>query len=253
MPLARLTFVGTGEAFDPDLPNTSLLYEGSARILLDCGYAVPHALWRMTSDPEALDAIYLTHGHADHCFGLPALVVWMRVAGRRRPLRLLGGPGASALVPRLLELGYPGTLTRPKGFPLIIEEVVPGQAYALEGLTLRTAPSAHSVPNHAVRIDDQHASVAYSGDGAPTAATTALFRGVGHLVHECVGPAPAVAGHACLEDVRRCAVEAAVTQVHLVHLSRQRANRARVQELLAAHHGVPRFDLPLPAVAIDVS
>ncbi len=251
--MARLIFVGTGEAFDPDLPNTSLLYEGSARLLLDCGYAVPHALWRTTRDPEALDAVFLSHGHADHCFGLPALLVWMRVAGRRRPLRLLGGPGASALLPRVLELGYPGALDPARGFPLRIDELYPGVPYPIEGLTLRAAPSAHSVANHAVRIDERGASVAYSGDGAPTAATTELFRGVHHLVHECYGAAPAAPGHAAFEDVLRCAVEAEVSELHLVHVSRQDADRARVRELVTRHHGLPRIHVPRPGDALDVT
>jgi len=251
--LARLTFVGTGEAFDPDLPNTSLLYEGRARILLDCGYAVPHALWRTTRDPEALDAVYLSHGHADHCFGLPALLVWMRVAGRRGPLRLLGGPGASAWLPRVLELGYPGALDPSRSFPLIVDELGPDVPYPIDGLTLRAAPSAHSVPNHAVRIDEPGTSVAYSGDGAPTAATTELFRGVHHLVHECYGPAPAAPGHASFEEVISCAVEAAVREVHLVHVSRQDADRTRVRELVTSHRGPPRVHLPRPGDALDVT
>ena len=43
----RVTFVGTGEALDPDLPNTSLLVQGERTLLLDCGYAV---------HPNAVDA-----------------------------------------------------------------------------------------------------------------------------------------------------------------------------------------------------
>jgi hypothetical protein len=39
--MSELVFVGTGEALDPALPNTSLLYRGPRALLLDCGYAVP--------------------------------------------------------------------------------------------------------------------------------------------------------------------------------------------------------------------
>jgi ribonuclease BN (tRNA processing enzyme) len=42
--MSELTFIGTGEATDPDLPNTSLLYRGARTVLLDCGTSVPPAL-----------------------------------------------------------------------------------------------------------------------------------------------------------------------------------------------------------------
>jgi ribonuclease Z len=250
--MTRLTFVGTGEAFDPERPNTSLLVEGAAHLLLDCGYAVPHAFWRWTQDPSRLDAIFLSHAHADHCFGLPALVVWMRLAGRARPLRLLGGPGARAWIPRVLETGYEGAYVPPKCFPIEIDEVSPGTSYSVSGFTLRTALSAHSVPNYALRIDTAGASVAYSGDGAPTADTEALFAGADHLVHECFGVAPAVKGHACLEDVTRCASAAEVRSLHLVHLSREPEIRARVLADVARGARTPAVAVPDTGTSIEL-
>ncbi|MBN2195985.1 MAG: ribonuclease Z [Polyangiaceae bacterium] len=250
--MPRLTFVGTGEAFDPERPNTSLLYEGSLRLLLDCGYGVPHALWRTTEDPEALDAVYLTHEHADHAFGLPPLVVWMRVSGRRRPLHLLGGPGSRASIPRLLELGYEGAYDPGKCFPLVVEELSPNRPCALGGVTLTVAASAHSVPNHAIRIDDRGIGVAYSGDGAPTEATAALYRDVRCLVHECYGPSPAVTGHACFEDVLRCAIDANAEALHLVHIARDPEQRDRVIRLAASHAGPPWPQVPCPSDVIQL-
>ncbi|NUN15843.1 MAG: ribonuclease Z, partial [Myxococcales bacterium] len=116
--MAKLTFIGTGEAFDPELPNTSVLYTGSKNILVDCGFSVPHAFWRITHDPNLLDAIYITHIHADHTFGLPALLLWMRIAGRTRPLRIFGGSGVGTWLSRLLALAYPGAYEPNKCFPI---------------------------------------------------------------------------------------------------------------------------------------
>lgn len=251
-PLARLTFVGTGEAFDAERPNTSLLYEGSATLLLDCGFAVPQPLWRLPLSPEQLDAVFVTHCHADHCFGLPALVGWMRLAGRHRPLHLFGGPGAADFIPRVLELGYRGAGAAGRGFPLHVEEIVPGRRRALAGLTLTTAASMHSRPNHAIRVDDNGRSFAYSGDGSPTPDTRTLYRGVHQLIHECLSPAPAVAGHACFEEVAQLAETAAVSSLYLVHVAREPAIRARVRALATRHRGTTRIELPSAGLTVSL-
>ena len=48
----KIQFVGVGEAFDETLPNNSQLLEWeNTRLLIDCGYAVPHSLWKLIRNP----------------------------------------------------------------------------------------------------------------------------------------------------------------------------------------------------------
>jgi ribonuclease BN (tRNA processing enzyme) len=169
MPWARITFVGTGEAFDPDLPNTSVLYRGDRNLLVDCGYGVPHAFWKITLDAPLLDAIYVTHLHADHSFGLPALLLWMREAGRKRPLSVFGGPGVERWLERLLDLGYPGSYPKDRCYPIEPVEIAPGISHPFGALILRNAESAHIVRNLSLRIEEGGKSACVSGDGAPGA------------------------------------------------------------------------------------
>jgi ribonuclease BN (tRNA processing enzyme) len=188
----HVVFVGTGEALDPELPNTSLLIRGPSTILLDCGYSVPHALWRITRDADELDAVWISHGHADHCFGLPALLLWMRLAGRRRPLTVLGGPGSRSRLEQVLELGYPGSYAPHKCYPIEFVELRGGEIARFGACELRVAPTLHSLANMALRIDFRHESggiglrsLVYSGDGAPTDASRKLCEGASLVVHEC--------------------------------------------------------------------
>ena len=161
----ELVFVGTGEALDPALPNTSLLYRGARTLLLDCGYAVPHAFWRISQDVNLLDGVWISHGHADHCFGLPALLLWMRLGGRTRGLTVFGGPGSRARLEQVLELGYPGSYAASKCYPISFVELEPGVVGGFGPLELRIAASAHSIVNHALRVDAPGVrSVMYSGD-----------------------------------------------------------------------------------------
>jgi len=244
--MAKVRFVGTGEAFDPRLPNTSLLYQGRQTILLDCGYGVPHAWWSFDTDPNTLDGIFLTHRHADHCFGLPALVVWMRVAGRHRGLRLFGGAGSSGWIRDVLELGYAGAYEPGKCFPLEFVEVQPGRPVVVEGVELSTAVSAHGTTNHAVRLEADGRALCYSGDGAPTDSTRALFSGCQVLVHECYTPDPGVQGHADARELLGMARECQVHTLCLVHIERFSSTQAEVAQFVSHYGSDPNVLIPAP-------
>lgn len=218
--MVQVRFLGTGEAFDHRLPNTSLVYEGGRRLLLDCGYSVPHALWATSLDPDWLDGVWLTHFHADHCFGLPAVLYRMKQDGRTRPLVVAGGPGSRAAAERVLEVGYPGILERLR-YGLEWLEVPPGEARRLGPIELRCARSEHPVPNHAIRLEGGDRAVCYSGDGSPTEATRALYRGADLLIHEAYDLEPGLgSGHASVASVLRMAAELGVGEVVMVHLRR---------------------------------
>ena len=140
----RVTFVGTGEALDPDLPNTSLLVQGQRTLLLDCGYAVPHALWSLTRDPDLLDGVYLSHLHADHAFGLPALLLWMRLSGRTRPLQIFGAGTTAAGALKIAERGYPGSFEAGKCYSLEVVALTEGTPHVWGDMQLDVAASDHA-------------------------------------------------------------------------------------------------------------
>jgi ribonuclease BN (tRNA processing enzyme) len=250
--MSELVFVGTGEALDPALPNTSLLYRGPQTLLLDCGYAVPHAFWRISQDVNLLDAVWISHGHADHCFGLPALLLWMRLGGRTRPLTVFGGPGARGRIGLVLELGYPGSYHASKCYPISYVELEPGAVGKFGPLELRIAASAHSIVNHALRIDTPGLrSVMYSGDGAITPGTRELATGVSVLVHECFfAEAGDQRKHGDAEGCMALAREAGVRTLALLHFAAEakQAIRQRVEEL---DDGT--FEVLMPAVGDRIS
>jgi ribonuclease BN (tRNA processing enzyme) len=221
--MVQVRYLGTGEAFDDRLPNTSLVYEGDRRILLDCGYSIPHELWKHSTDPDWLDAIYLTHFHADHCFGLPAVLARLNQDGRTRPLQLFGGPGSSEAAKAVLQLGYPGMLTRLQ-YSLDSVEIAPMTSASCGCVQIRTARSSHSIVNHAVRLEENGVSVCYSGDGAPTAETESLYANATLLVHEAYYAESSSDSHASVKQVMEMAERVGVTTVHVLHLKRSAAH-----------------------------
>ena len=249
--MPELTFVGTGEAFDPSLPNTSLLYRGARTLLLDCGYRIPHAFWSLSEDPNLLDGVYVTHLHADHSFGLPALFLWMREEGRTRPLRVFGGPGVARWLKKLLELAYPGAYAEDRCFPIEPAEVLPDRPVEWDGLELGAARSDHPVHNSSVRITEGALSLCFSGDGAPSEATRDLYRGASVLVHECYAADQPVRGHATVHEVLKLADECEVGTLCLLHIGRRQ--KARVAEIVAAHPGRARVLIPAPGDRLPIA
>jgi ribonuclease BN (tRNA processing enzyme) len=218
--VVSVRYIGTGEAFDHRLPNTSMVFDGGHRILLDCGYSVPHALWSHSTDPNWLDAVYISHFHADHCFGLPALLARMGEDGRQRELLLLGGPGSAEAAARVLETGYPRILEK-LPYPLIRREVDTHNGLTIGPIQIRTARSNHSVPNHSIRLQEGEVSVCYSGDGGPNPETEALFSGASLLIHEAYyDDWHDKQSHASVPQVLALAERAGVQRLHLIHLRR---------------------------------
>ena len=217
----RVTFVGVGEAFDETLANTSLLAESdTGSILLDCGFSAAPSFWALAERPLELDGVYLSHFHADHWFGLPALLVRSLEEGRTRPLTVLGQPGVEAKVRSLMELAYAGTLGKAK-FDLRFTECEPGRAVELAGFRLSFAPCAHSVPCLAVRVERGDASLFYSGDGPPTEETRALATGCSLAVQEAFSLDPVKPAHGTLDASLAFARETGAGMLALVHVNRR--------------------------------
>lgn len=184
----KVTFLGVGEACDPLYPNTSLLVEPKAggqgrQILLDCGFTVPHLYCSFRPTAEDLEAVWVSHFHGDHFFGVPLLLLRLWELERRKPLFVLGPAGVEAKVRQALDLAYPNFAAK-MHYPLLFREVEPGVQVEVAGYQWRTAAGMHSQRALALRLEDGEHALFYSGDGRPTPATEKLAAGCGLVVHE---------------------------------------------------------------------
>lgn len=232
--VTSVEFLGSGDATDFALGQTSALFTGSCRILIDCGPQVPAQLaCRLAA--EELDGVYLTHTHADHCFGLPALLLWMRQYARRRPLALFAEPKLLSTIFELLELGYPGAFAPAKCFPIQVHPLAQGATHEYGRARFKLAPTAHNSPNWSLRIDDGGFACAFSGDGLPTELTARLFGGVDLLVHECEFFDRASPNHSNVAAVADLIRKTAPGRVAVVHCAS--GERALIESKLAAEFG----------------
>jgi ribonuclease Z len=107
------------------LPAT-LLRRGGDRLLFDCGEGTQRQLLRTVGLPD-MQAVFLTHHHADHWLGLPGMLKSFELRDRHAPLTLYGPPGTSALM-AAMRIVY-GRLR----YPFSVVELEAGDAVAYDG------------------------------------------------------------------------------------------------------------------------
>jgi ribonuclease BN (tRNA processing enzyme) len=233
--------LGCGEAFDERLPNTSyLLRAPGLKALIDCGYSVPPRVFQSTSFDE-VDLIYITHAHADHYFGLPAVLGRWWEDGRTKPLTVASQQSVIDQIRDVLEYGY-RTLAARFQYPIEYRAAEAGQTIESHGARFDFAPTRHSVTNYAVRIGIEGKAICVSGDGMFTKESAALFEGADLLCHEAFSfdPSPV---HADIEALLKMAAERQVARLALVHIQRNvrkdRDRIARAMESAGLPAGVP--------------
>lgn len=246
----KVVFLGVGEACDDSLPNTSIWLQartkyGSRSVLLDCGFTVPPRYFAQTTDPEDLDALWISHFHGDHFFGVPALLLRLWETQRRKPLIVVGPRGVESKVSLSMELAYPGFLPKLQ-YPLEFVVAEAGRAIDIAGLLWRFASNLHGQEDLAVRIDDDDAhSVFYSGDGLATSETLDLAAGCDLVVHEAFRMEQPLSGHGTVLQAVGFARGAGAKTLALVHLQREE-RKARRADILAFAREVHDLKVILP-------
>ena len=88
-----LLFLGTSAGVPTKARNVSatavIEASGSHWYLVDCGEGTQHRLLHTPLSIRDLRAIFITHVHGDHCFGLPGLLASAGRSGRTQPLDLV--------------------------------------------------------------------------------------------------------------------------------------------------------------------
>lgn len=238
----KVTIIGCGEAFDERFPNTSALVEGPTTMLCDCGYSVPPAIWKAGIDRDAIDTIYISHAHADHYFGLPALLGRMWEDGRKKPLTIVSQEAVLAQIRDLMDYGY---RTLSKRFEYAIEYRAAEDGLDVGGFMFSFAPTIHSVTNLLVRLEAGGKSVCYSGDGMFTAESRERVRGADLVIHEAYWFEESPV-HGDIPRLLTMAKEEGVKELALVHVHRwlRGTGNGRIEE--AMRHAGLKVTMPEP-------
>ncbi|RYY73609.1 MAG: ribonuclease Z [Gammaproteobacteria bacterium] len=92
-----LLFLGTSSGTPTKTRNVTGLAlieeKGSAWYLIDCGEGTQHQLLHTSLSINDLKAIFITHVHGDHCYGLPGLLASAGMHGRKSSLKVIAPKG----------------------------------------------------------------------------------------------------------------------------------------------------------------
>jgi len=125
-------------------PTAQVLTVGAANYLIDCGEGTQ---WRMLEHrvrPHHLRAIFISHLHGDHYFGLFGLLGTMHLQGRTQPLTVIGPPGLDEVL--LVQARVSGMQL---GFAMefaAVDTEAHAVVYEDEHLTVASLPMRHRIP-----------------------------------------------------------------------------------------------------------
>lgn len=195
-----LSFIGTGNAFAPG----GLCWNGfvvNGRYLFE---APPQALMSLRHegiDPNALDAVIVSHHHADHFLGLPFLLLYWKYQGRTRPVKIVGPPDTQAVMEQVTERTYPSLFEADYEVEWLVAE--PGTDLRLGDLQIHPVAVKHDDKllmslGYACAIGGKR--FGYTGDTAICDGVLDLARHSQVLVSECASRAANVPIHMNLVD-----------------------------------------------------
>lgn len=163
----RLTFLGTSSGMPTKYRNVSgvavecLGDNAHAKnppwLLIDCGEGTQHQLLKTKLSPNQLMAIFITHIHGDHCYGLPGLLASLGLHNRKQPLYIIAPKAIQNLLSTFselteLRLNYPITF-------LAIEDILtkglPMADFRLDNLPrlmFEVCQTSHRCPCYAFSI-----------------------------------------------------------------------------------------------------
>lgn len=226
---------------DPNEPRnrrlrSSILVESAGRrLLVDCGPDLREQL--LASEVDRIDALIVTHDHADHCHGIDDL----------RPLaQALEGPMpvlARPFVLERLQSRFAYAFVQAGLYPPVVDPVELPPELGLGDATLTFTDQPHgNISSLGIRIEEGGRSAGYAIDFHElTAGMADLYRGVDVWICDCLMERPHPT-HAHLEAVLGWAEELGVGRLYLSHMGTGLDYRTLVDRLpgwaAPAHDGL---------------
>ncbi len=232
--------VGSGGAAVTKRRVCPCLYLDSG-LLVDCGPGSLKNLLSLGVDLLSIDAVLITHYHADHVSDFVPLLWAMQLAGRKSKLKVLGPPGLKKFAYTMLSATH-----TPKGFfeyEVELVEISSAGGFVMEGV--EAFPTKHSITNLAYRFFEEGCSLFYTGDTAYFEQLADFAKGCDVLLHEAVFLSAdewlaELTMHSTAAQAGKTARDASVEELLLFHFSPQHEHLEQRYIEEASQHFVGR-------------
>ena len=134
-------------------PTAQALTVGASHYLIDCGEGTQWQMLEYRVRPTQLRAIFISHLHGDHYFGLFGLLGTMHLQGRTQPLAIIGPPGLDEVLVTQsrvsgVQIGFQLEFT-------VVDTEAHALVYADANLRVHSLPMRHRVPCAGYLFEEQ--------------------------------------------------------------------------------------------------
>ncbi|MBS3797700.1 ribonuclease Z [Pseudoalteromonas sp. BDTF-M6] len=117
--------------------------------LVDCGEATQHQILRSKLSLYHLEAVFITHKHGDHCYGLPGLIASAGLSGRTHSMRIVAPVEVLEFVRAAMAMSE---WSLPFNLELCALERLNEQAFSW--VEVQSCPLQHRVPSYGFKFTE---------------------------------------------------------------------------------------------------
>jgi ribonuclease BN (tRNA processing enzyme) len=238
----KVRFLGSGDAFGSGGRFQTCIHVelGTSQLLLDCGASSLIAMRRFGVDPQAIDAVILSHLHGDHFGGVPFMILDGQFRRRTRPLVVAGPPGVESRVRDTMEVLFPGSTRVERKFDTRFVELADRVSVAVGPVNATGFEVSHAsgAPPLALRIAGEGKVLTYSGDTEWTESLIDAARGADLFIAEALFYDKRVKDHLDLATLLRHRSRLDCRRLILTHMGEDMLVRLRGLPVEAAEDGM---------------
>ena len=224
--MIELHFIGTSDAFGAGGRRQSafLIREPNGCVLVDCGITTNTGLNAEGINRNDIDAIVISHFHADHFGGIPLfLLASLYEDQRRHPLVIAGPPGIESRVTQLAAAMGHAIPGRNWSFAIDYTELPAGQTTDIGPAVVTSFEVFHNkdVCPHGMQMEFGNKKIVYSGDTGWFDELPEYSEGADLFVCECTYCTAEFEMHLSLDQIKKKETEFNCDRMILTHLGNE--------------------------------